>query len=175
MPIDIRPAEVADADLISVLNREVQSKHAAALPWLFKNTDLAREAAEALLRSDRNLVLIASVGGDPAGYIYAEFRAFRESPLTFPYEALHIHHISVAKTLRRTGIGRALMEHLIDTAKERNVHRLTADFWAFNEEARAFFEGFGLCPYLVRMWTELPAQSTAGEGQDRPWGGFSDR
>ena len=102
MPIDIRPAEPADADLISVLNREVQSKHAAALPWLFKDTDLAREAAEALLRSDRNLVLLASIGGEPAGYIYAEFRAFRESPLTFAYDTLHIHHISVAKAFRRT-------------------------------------------------------------------------
>jgi ribosomal protein S18 acetylase RimI-like enzyme len=155
MPIDIRPAEAADADLISLLNREVQSKHAAALPWLFKDTNLAREAAEALLRSDRNLVLIASIGGTPAGYIYAEFRAFRESPLTFAYEALHIHHISVAKVFRRRGIGRALMERVIAAARERNVRRLTADYWALNEEAQAFFEGFGLVPYNVRVWAEL--------------------
>jgi ribosomal protein S18 acetylase RimI-like enzyme len=155
MPIDIRPAEAADADLISVLNREVQSKHAAALPWLFKDTDLAREAAEALLRSERNLVLIASVDGQPAGYIYAEFRDFRESPLTFPYEALHIHHISVARAFRRTGIGRALMDHVIVAAKERDVRRMTADYWAFNEQAQAFFEGFGLMPYNIRVWREL--------------------
>jgi aminoglycoside 3-N-acetyltransferase I len=155
MPIDIRPAEAADADLISVLNREVQSKHAAALPWLFKDTDLAREAAEALLRNDRNLVLIASTSGAPAGYIYAELRAFRESPLTFAYDTLHIHHISVAKAFRRMGIGRALMARVIAIAKERSVYRLTADYWAFNEEARGFFEGFGLVPYNIRVWREL--------------------
>lgn len=155
MQIDIRPAETADADLISLLNREVQSKHAVALPWLFKDKDLAREAAEALLRSDRNLVLIASVGGDPAGYIYAEFRAFRESPLTFAYEALHIHHISVAKAFRRTGIGRALMRRVIAAARARKVDRLTADYWAFNEEAQVFFEGFGLVSYNIRVWREL--------------------
>jgi GNAT superfamily N-acetyltransferase len=155
MPIDIRPAQAGDADLIAVLNREVQSKHATALPWLFKDADLVREAAEALLRSERNLVLIASVDGQPAGYIYAEFRDFRESPLTFPYEALHIHHISVAKAFRRSGVGRALMERVVAEARERNVHRLTADFWAFNEEARAFFEGFGLVPYNIRVWREL--------------------
>lgn len=156
MPIDIRPAAPADADIISLLNREVQSKHAAALPWLFKDTDLAREAAEALLRSERNLVLVATIDGEPGGYIYAEFRSFRESPLIFPYEALHIHHISVVKAFRRAGIGRALMERVIAAAKEREVDQLTADFWAFNEEARGFFEGFGLVPYNIRVWRGVP-------------------
>ncbi len=156
MQIDIRPAEPADADVISVLNRDVQSKHATALPWLFKDGKLGREVADTLLRSDQNLVLLASIGGEPAGYIYAEFREFPESPFTFPYQALHIHHISVAEPFKRTGIGHALMRCVLAAAQERNVHRLTADFWIFNHEAHAFFESFGLSPYNIRVWRELP-------------------
>jgi GNAT superfamily N-acetyltransferase len=37
-------------------------------------------------------------------------------------------------------------------ARERGVERLTADVWAFNDEACGFFDRFGLAPYMLRYW-----------------------
>jgi GNAT superfamily N-acetyltransferase len=155
MQIDIRPASPSDAAIISTLNREVQSKHFDALPWLFKEQGLSVEAAATLLQDERNLVRLASVDGVPAGYIYAEFRRLPETPIAHSYLTLHIHHIAVVKTLRRGGVGRALMEEVIAAGKEQQVDRLTADYWAFNEEAAAFFARFGLVPYNHRVWREI--------------------
>lgn len=155
MQIDIRPAGPGDAPAIAALNREVQSKHVDALPWLFKDRDLGADDAEALLKGERNLVRIAFVGGVPAGYIYAEFRRFPETALTRSYVALHIHHIAVLRSARRTGVGRALMEAVIAVGSQQEADRLTADYWAFNGEAAAFFASFGLVPYVQRVWRTL--------------------
>jgi GNAT superfamily N-acetyltransferase len=155
MQIDIRAASLSDAAIISALNREVQSKHVDALPWLFKDRDLGDEAAAALLTGERNLVRLASVDSTPAGYIYAEFRRFPETPLTHSFLALHIHHIAVVKSVRRGGIGRALMEEVIAAGKRQRVDRLTADYWAFNDEATVFFARFGLESYIQRVWSDI--------------------
>jgi GNAT superfamily N-acetyltransferase len=153
--IDVRPADPADAAIICALNREVQSKHVEALPWLFKDQDLAPEAAAVFLTGERNLVRLAFVDGVPAGYAYAEFRRLPETPLTRFYLALHIHHIAVVSSARRSGIGRALMEEIIAAGRAHKADRLTADYWTFNEEAAAFFARFGLTPYVHRAWREL--------------------
>ncbi len=156
MPIDIRAAEAADAEAIARLNRHVQAKHTAALPWLFKDEPLSVAAAGAMLEGPRNLVLMAQEAGEGVGYIYAEFRSFPETPYCHAYATAHIHHIAVAPAYRRRGVGRALMQRVVEAAKARGgVDRLTADFWAFNEESRAFFAGFGLAPYMIRAWCAL--------------------
>lgn len=155
MNIDVRKAERSDADVISVLNLEVQSKHVQAISWLFKDLPLGPDSAKALLNGERNLVFLASADGAPAGYIYVEFRGFPETPLTWAFTALHIHHIAVAKKFRRYGVARALMQRVITAGKDRKIDRLTADYWVFNEEAARFFESFGLQVYIHRAWRRL--------------------
>ena len=159
MKIKVRKAGPTDADAISILNREVQSKHVRTLPWLFKEEGLAPDAVAAFLNGERNLVFLASTDSVPAGYIYAELRSFPETSLTHSYLALHIHHIAVMQSIRRSGVGRALMEEIITAAKEHRVDRLTADYWAFNEEAAEFFASFGLLPYNHRVWCEMNEDS----------------
>jgi ribosomal protein S18 acetylase RimI-like enzyme len=79
-------------------------------------------------------------------------RDFPETPLTRAYRAAHVHQIGVAEAARRTGVARRLVRAVEAAARERGVERLTADVWAFNDEACGFFDRFGLAPYMLRYW-----------------------
>lgn len=153
MSIDIRTAQPDDAEIVAELNADVQALHVAAVPWLFKDGAMTPEAAKRLLEAPDNIVLVAEANAVPVGYLYAEHRRVPETPLTHPYEILHVHHISVRESHRQSGVGQALMEELRVAGKERGVERISADVWSFNERAQRFFDGHGLSPYMVRLWT----------------------
>ena len=154
MSIDIRQADEDDLDHIIELNGIVQAKHAGAYPWLFKQGGLARDAISRLIASPAHHLLIASSSADgvPAGYALGEIRKIPETSLTHAYAIMHVHHIAVKASSRKGGIGRALVEHLATIARQDGVERLSADVWAFNDEARSFFGKSGLEPYIMRMW-----------------------
>jgi hypothetical protein len=62
MPIAIRQATTADAQIMSSLNVDVQAIHSSALPWRFKppsSETFPPDAAAALLAQLNNLVFIA--------------------------------------------------------------------------------------------------------------------
>jgi len=152
MRISINQAAENDIGAISALNRDVQSKHVAAMPWLFKDADLDAGTITSLLRREDTILLVAKADGEPAGYVYAQARSFPETPLTHAYQAVHVHHIAVRKHDRQSGIGRALIEAVKTAAAQRGIDRITADIWEFNEEATRFFQRCGLMPYMLRCW-----------------------
>jgi ribosomal protein S18 acetylase RimI-like enzyme len=155
MTIVVRRATAGDAELVSTLNADVQAIHAAALRWRFKppepGTFPAKEVV-VLLEKPENLVFLAHADGTPAGYAYAEVVRRPETSLTFAYEMLHIHHISVGSEYRRRGIGTALLGAVRASGLEVGIVLLTLDVWSFNEEARAFFQRNGFDRYIERLW-----------------------
>ena len=152
MRISIDKAAENDIGTISALNRDVQSKHVAAMPWLFKDAELDAGMITGLLRREDTILLVAKADGEPAGYVYAQSRSFPETPLTYAYQAVHVHHIAVRKQVRQSGVGRALVEAVKTVAAQRGIDRVTADIWSFNEEATSFFQSCGLMPYMLRCW-----------------------
>lgn len=142
----VRRATVDDAELIASLNADVQAIHAAALPSRFKAASAeAFDRAETvdLLTDPANLVFIADVDGEPAGYVYAEIIRRPETSLVYAYEMIYIHHISVRPAHRRRGVGTALIETLRAARRELNIGDLALDVWLFNDGARAFFRRHG--------------------------------
>jgi ribosomal protein S18 acetylase RimI-like enzyme len=155
MMIAVRRATAADAALVSALNADVQAIHAAALPWRFKppkpDTFPAKEVV-ALLEKPESLVFLAHADGKPAGYAYAEVIRRPETSLTFAYETVHIHHVSVGAEYRRRGVGSALIGAVRASGLELGIALLTLDVWSFNEDARAFFQRNGFSRYIERLW-----------------------
>jgi diamine N-acetyltransferase len=155
MTIEVRRATADDAELVSALNADVQALHAAAVPGRFKppepDTFPAREVI-ALLEIPENLVFLAHADRKPAGYAYAEVIRRPETSLTYVYEAVHIHHISVRSDVRRKGAGSALLGAVRAAGLELGIAVLTLDVWSFNEDARAFFRRNGFSPYIERLW-----------------------
>ena len=152
----VRLAVEADAALLSSLNADVQALHAEALPWLFKPPGpetFTPADASALLAKPDNLVFLAEVGSDPAGYAYAEVVRRAETPLRYAYDEVHLHHISVRPAWRRRGVGEALVDAARQAASQRGIALLTLIVWSFNEGARAFFRRQGFTTYNERMWS----------------------
>jgi ribosomal protein S18 acetylase RimI-like enzyme len=155
MTIIVRRATVADAELLSALNADVQAIHAAALPWRFKPPGPATfppEEASALLAKPEHLVFIAEVNAEPAGYAYAEAIRRPESSVHYAYDMVYLHHISVWPAYRRRGIGNALLGSVRAAGQDLGITLLSLDVWSFNEGARAFFRRHGFMPYSERLW-----------------------
>jgi ribosomal protein S18 acetylase RimI-like enzyme len=155
MKIAIRRASEADAETLSLLNADVQILHASALPERFKPfgpDTFSTSVARALLADQSNLVFIAEVDSQPAGYAYAEVLHLPESPLRHTWDEVHLHHISVRPAYRRKGIASALLGSVRGAAGEIGIDLVTLQVWTFNEEAQAFFRRQGFTPYMARLW-----------------------
>src|SRR5262249_32105651 len=112
MPIAVRRATLADAALLSSLNAEVQAIHAAALPGWFTPTApqaFPPGAAASLLGNPYNLVLVAQIGAEPVGYVYASMAHHAETPWRYAYDMIYINQIGVRAAHRRRGVGAALI------------------------------------------------------------------
>ena len=111
MAIVVRRATIDDAALISSLNADVQAIHAAALPWRFKSPGpetFPPSAAADLLVNPNNLVFVADIDSEPAGYAYAEVIRRGATSFHHAYQTIYLHHISVRSERRRdvrNGVG----------------------------------------------------------------------
>jgi GNAT superfamily N-acetyltransferase len=155
MAIIIRRATTADAELVSSLNADVQAVHAAAVPWRFKRPGpdcFPPAEAAALIAQPAHFVFIADVDTQPAGYAYAEVVRRPETSWHYAYAMLYLHHLSVRPDFRRCGVGRALVDAVRAAGAEIGITLLAADFWSFNDAARAFFRRNGFSPYIERLW-----------------------
>ena len=155
MTIAVRRATTADAELVSSLNADVQALHAAAFPWLFKPPGpdtFPPAAAEALLAKPGHVVFIAELSGKPAGYAYAETIHRVETSFHYAHAMVYLHHISVRPECRRQGVGNTLLEAVRSVGKDQGITLMTAEVWAFNEDARAFFRRHGFSAYTERLW-----------------------
>jgi GNAT superfamily N-acetyltransferase len=163
MPVTVRPATSADAELLSSLNAEVQAMHAAALPWWFKPPEPAAyaPAMAGLVANPGNLVFVAEIDAAPAGYVYASVTRQADTPWRQACEMIYVHQIGVRAAHRRRGVGAALIAAVRAEAASRNVALLALDVWSFNAEARAFFQRQGFAPYNERLWSRT---GRGGEG-----------
>lgn len=159
MDIEIRAAQRDDGVLLATLNADVQRLHANALPWRFKAPGPGAPSPEdmtAALAKLGHYGFVASICGEPAGYVIAEIVRRPETGLTRAFDAVHIDQLSVRSAARRRGVGRALLNAAKARGEAEGIALMTLDSWSFNLEAQAFFASYGLVPYVVRLWS-LPA------------------
>ncbi len=150
----VRRAGEADAPILSSLNADVQSLHASALPDRFKppGPDTFPEAlARTLIANPDNLIFIAEVDAEPAGYAYAQILHLAE-PMRHGWDEVHLHHLSVRPAFRRMGVASALLDAVRAAAGEIGIDLVTLQVWTFNEAAQAFFRRQGFTPYMARLW-----------------------
>ena len=138
----IRDAEEHDLDALFALMNEVQAVHAKALPDIFRS-NLDADAAIGMFREtlgkQGHTILVAEEAGQAAGYIW--FEIF-DRPANFyhhPRRVGYIHHISVSASVRRQGVGRALVEATRSRLADTGISEVGVDYWAFNTRASQFF------------------------------------
>lgn len=136
-PILIRDATEADlAAIRDIYNDAVE--HTTAI-WNDQLIDVENRRAWLELRHAKGFpVLVAEMDGKIAGYAsYGDWRAFDG------YRHTVEHSVYVHKDARGAGIGKALMEALIERAREGRVHVMIAAIEAGNTASIRLHETLG--------------------------------
>jgi phosphinothricin acetyltransferase len=83
-------------------------------------------------------VIVAEIDGNVAGFgMYSEFR-FKEA-----YKYTVEHSVYVNNNFHGKGIGKCLLQELIDLAKKQHIHTMIAVIDAENQSSIEFHEKFG--------------------------------
>ena len=128
MDITIRKAGINDVDGIMSVERTGISH-----PW-------DKASIEATVKDDNKVCVVACVGDEIVGYIYA----------SFVLDEAEIGNICVLPELRGQGVGRKLMEELLNILKSVEVTRVFLEVESDNEGAIALYEKCGFVRYNER-------------------------
>jgi len=129
--IVFRLAEPRDAQSIALMSRDLVEP---GLGWRY-------DQPKVLSRIQRRdtVTLVASERGRTAGFAIMEFGE----------ERAHLVLLAVRPTHRRQGIGRRLLEWLVDSALTAGIASIHLELRASNEAARAFYNAMGFTETLV--------------------------
>jgi ribosomal protein S18 acetylase RimI-like enzyme len=152
----VRRAVPGDVDALVTLHQEVQDLHVAARPDQFKVVD--RAAVEGrireLLAATETKVWVAELANDVVGYAAAILVRRPEHVLVHARKFCEIDQICVAQARRRNGVARALVQTIIDDARESGTQDIELSSWAFNQDAQRAFAALGFAPKSTRFELE---------------------
>lgn len=131
-PVRIRSGRREDFSLLQDLERDAAERFAALpdLPDIPDDVTPIEELEEAL---GAGLIWVAEVGGRVAGYAYA-------APLD---GALHLEEVSVSREFGRRGIGRRLVNEVIEKAKDGGYSAVTLTTFRDVPWNAPFYAGLG--------------------------------
>jgi GNAT superfamily N-acetyltransferase len=156
LSILIRHATPSDAERISEIADSVQGLHAYALPLTFQaesGASLPNAHISELLASADDYLWVAQTGEMPDGYVYAEFQRRPATLVKHASERFYIHQMGVLPIARGRGLGSALLETVREFARDAGITDLALDVWAFNADARAFYERHGFTVMRHELWS----------------------
>ena len=147
----IRKMEKRDYPAYCALLFEVHGLHAENRPDIFKEEAVFPDEAafENMLADTEQVLLAAEEGGEMIGMCLMEVRTPK---------AAHVHHrrighigdLCVRSDFRGRGIGTQLYRAMKERAREMGLARIELMVWAFNEDAKRFYEKLGM---NVRSYT----------------------
>ena len=151
--IRIRLAALDDEAILASLSADVHEQHVSQRPDVFKPVDvpdLQRWFRDKLLSGDAK-IWIAQIGDIPVGYALAIKQHRVENVFCYERRWYEIEQVGVRPQYRRRGIGRSLLNHVVEFAKADGVSDIELNTWAFNDRARASFERLGFVSRNVRL------------------------
>ena len=141
----IRKMEERDYRAYCALLREVHALHAENRPDIFKEQAVLPDEAEYadMLADDEQICLAAEEAGEMIGMCLMEIRVPKAAhvyQLPFGW----IGDLCVRSDWRGRGVGTQLYRAMKEQARERGLARIELMFWAFNEDAKRFYEKLGM-------------------------------
>ena len=146
--ITIRLAEPRDAQTLALMSREFIE---AGLGWKYDAARVLRA-----IRDRETAAVVACESGKPAGRGAINGFAIME----FGDERAHLVLLAVRPARRRTGIGRRLLDWLLESARTAGMASIHLELRASNEAARRFYRAMGFCETVL-----VPGYYRSGEGR----------
>ena len=135
-----------------MLIRKAKVTDATAICRISSN-DLGYECEESLvlqrlsnLDSAREVVFVAELDGQVAGYVHAEVYS-----LLYFEPMANILGLAVSSAFRRKGVGKALMQRAEDWARERGMKEIRLNSGGTRKEAHEFYRAIGFDDEKVQI------------------------
>ena len=153
MNVQIRAAISGDEKTLAALNAFVQEFHVMHNPSYFKPADIREVSAwfRELIGKPTVRIWIAEEGGKPVGYASVFLHDRPENPFCYARQWMEIDQVGVLPEYRRSGIGRRLVQHVVEAAGEEHIHDIELNSWCFNDGAHEAFRRLGFAPRIVRF------------------------
>ena len=140
----IRKANVNDISRLLDLLSEVLEIHAKLRPDLFISgtTKYSKEDLDLMLKDENKIIFVASIDDYVVGYAMCEIQI--PSHNMYAIKILHLDDLCVDEKYRHQGVGEALYDKVVETAKEIGCYEITLNAWPGNEAALKFYKKKGL-------------------------------
>jgi len=118
--------------------------HITARSDLFKNEHFyTQDFFEDSLQDDSKKIFVFEESGNILGYCATYTRDYNNHIAFYDTKILTIESIGVCENARGKGIGRQLFGRAKAYAKEIGATRVELNVWAFNKNAKEFYEHLG--------------------------------
>lgn len=148
--VNLRLAGMEALPQIVHLKKQIHDLHVQGRPDLFQ-PQVHEAALTDFFDSERMRLLLAEKDGTAVGYVLMQTVCREANPYMKERRYLHVEEFCVAQAYRHGGIGRLLMNAVRQYAAEAGCPRIELDVWAFNEDAKQFYEAVGMKPFRVYM------------------------
>jgi ribosomal protein S18 acetylase RimI-like enzyme len=161
--LDIRPAVAGEHLVLAELNADVQQLHVTHRPDVFEVASTGHVAAwfEDLARDPGVKIWVAEAEGAAVGYVLVMLREVEETVFLKARRWWEVDQIGVAPSHRRSGVARALLEHVIAEARAHGITDLELQTWAFNQAAQGAFGRLGFVPQRARHELHIGAKTSS--------------
>lgn len=143
--MEIRRAENGDIPRITELLYQVHKVHSDKRPDLFRRgaKKYTEDELREIIADDERPVFVALLDGEVAGYAFCVFQRHGDGSLE-DFTTLYIDDLCVDEKSRKSHIGSALYQYVLDFAKKSGCHNLTLNVWECNPGAMNFYRKMGL-------------------------------
>jgi GNAT superfamily N-acetyltransferase len=145
---------MGDYDALVALFDELDEFHRLARPDVFRRFDgpvRTRGQIEQWLTGPGSTLLVAEIDREVVGLAVLLTRPPSAFAGAVPLKVIELDNLVVHSGLRSRGIGRRLLEAIVDWSRGQGASHVGVAVHAFNRDARRFYESSGFAPSIDRL------------------------
>ncbi|WP_232699982.1 GNAT family N-acetyltransferase [Brevibacillus daliensis] len=157
MDISIRNAHQDDYGSLLSLFRQVHDLHVFERPDLYieNPTPVGKEIFESQLIDVKQHIFVATIGLEIIGVVVTKEEDITENSFVKARKILFVNSLCVSETYRNKGVGKRLMQYVIDFGESLKVDSIELGVSEKNASAILFYESIGMTTKSRRMELRL--------------------